>query len=235
MSTSHQYVIEEQRRAALIALLLLIPAPSIGAAMVTMIAPGKVGQGFMFASKVWTLALPVAWLILVDRQRIRWPRLRLEGMGLALLSGLVMGALIIGAYYLIARHWIDVEAARVQISRAGFGTVGAYLGISVYICTVNALLEEYVWRWFVFRKCEVLWGGKMAVVVAALFFTFHHIWPLLAYFDWRVALLANAGIFLGGAIWSWFYLRYRSIWPGYLSHLIADIAVLAVGWLILFG
>ena len=42
------------------------------------------------------------------------------------------------------------------------------------------------------------------------------------------------GVFLGGCAWSWLYLRYRSIWPGYISHIIADIAVFGVGWMILF-
>lgn len=219
----------------MIALLLLVPAPSIGAAMVTMIAPGSVGQGFLLASKVWTLALPLAWWVLVDRQRIRIPKLRVAGMGLALLSGLIISAAIVGAYLLFARHWIDVEAAKAQITKAGFGTKASYIGIAIYICTVNSLLEEYVWRWFVFRKCETLWGGKIAVIASAAFFMLHHIWPLMAYFDWRVMVLANVGIFMGGAIWSWFYLRYRSIWPGYISHLMGDIAVLAVGWVILFG
>jgi membrane protease YdiL (CAAX protease family) len=42
-------------------------------------------------------------------------------------------------------------------------------------------------------------------------------------------------VFTGGAIWSWLYVRYRSIWPGYLSHAIVDVAVFAVGWWIIFG
>ncbi len=219
----------------MIALLLLVPAPSIGAAMATMIAPGSVGQGILFASKVWTIVLPAAWWVLVDRQRICIPRPRLAGMGLALLSGLLITIAILGAYWLLARHWIDVDAAKAQVAAAGFGTKASYIGIAIYICTANSLLEEYVWRWFVFRKCETVWGGKIAVVMSAAFFMLHHIWPLIAYFDWRVMVLANVGIFIGGATWSWFYLKYRSIWPGYVSHLIGDIAVLGLGWVILFG
>jgi membrane protease YdiL (CAAX protease family) len=36
-------------------------------------------------------------------------------------------------------------------------------------------------------------------------------------------------------MWSWLYLRYRSVWPCYVSHAIVDIAVFVVGWLIIFG
>jgi membrane protease YdiL (CAAX protease family) len=41
-------------------------------------------------------------------------------------------------------------------------------------------------------------------------------------------------VFIGGCVWSWCFLRFRSIWPGYVSHVIVDVAVFAVGYLILF-
>ena len=36
-------------------------------------------------------------------------------------------------------------------------------------------------------------------------------------------------------VWSVCYLRYRSIWPGWVSHVAADVAGLAIGWRVLFG
>ena len=71
-------------------------------------------------------------------------------------------------------------------------------------------------------------------MVSALLFTLHHIVALRAQAGWDVTLLASLGVFLGGCAWSWLYLRYRSIWPGYVSHVLADVAVFAVGWVILF-
>ena len=44
----------------------------------------------------------------------------------------------------------------------------------------------------------------------------------------------TCGVFVGGAVWNWCYLRYRSIWPGYVSHAIVDAALLAIGWKLLF-
>ena len=29
-------------------------------------------------------------------------------------------------------------------------------------------------------------------------------------FDWTVTAIASLGIFIGGTVWSWLYLRYRS-------------------------
>ena len=44
-----------------------------------------------------------------------------------------------------------------------------------------------------------------------------------------------AGIFIGAGLWSGLYLRTRSVWPGYLSHAIVDVAVFAIGWRLIRG
>ena len=66
------------------------------------------------------------------------------------------------------------------------------------------------------------------------FFTIHHIVALQNYFDPLATAICSVGIFIGGAIWSWCYIRYRSIWPGYLSHAIVDVAVFSVGYVMVF-
>ena len=66
-------------------------------------------------------------------------------------------------------------------------------------------------------------------------FTAHHVIVLVAQFDWPIALLGSLGVFIGGATWSWLYLRYRSIWPGYVSHAIADAAIFIIGYRLIFG
>ena len=148
------------------------------------------------------------------------------GFGLGLLI-----AAVICAGYGIFGHWIDPETVRTSAEESGFGTPIRYVGLGFYFMFVNSILEEFVWRWFVFRRCETLFGGGGAVVASALFFTLHHVFVLAAQVDWRVTILGSVGVFTGGALSSWCYLRYRSVWPGYLSHAIVDLAILGVGWM----
>lgn len=71
-------------------------------------------------------------------------------------------------------------------------------------------------------------------MASALGFTLHHIVALQVYFAWHVTAIASLGLFVGGAIWAWLYLRYSSIWPAYLSHAIVDVAVFAIGYKLIF-
>lgn len=194
------------------------------------------GKAIFFAAKVWLVLLPLVWRLLVDREPLSWSPARHGGFGLAIASGVLIALVIFGAYALMMR-WGAIDASQVaeRAAKTGLNTVGVFLGGALYWITVNSLMEEYVWRWFVLRKCEVLWGGKTGLVVAALAFTAHHVIALAAQFNWGITLLGSLGVFIGGATWNWLYLRYRSIWPGYVSHAIVDLAIFLIGYRLIFG
>ncbi|MEX2215013.1 MAG: CPBP family intramembrane glutamic endopeptidase [Phycisphaeraceae bacterium] len=250
------------RTRACLALLLLVPAPSLGVYLMTFGGGGSLGQLFWGIGKFWLLGFPLAWFLLVERGRISIARPRREGMMLGVLSGLVIGAAMLAAFFLFAQNWIDAAVVRQRIEHAGFATPTKMLLLTIYTCLINALLEEYVWRWFVYRQCESVVGitgaasssddgpspliaagsapqlprqGLLSVLLAAFLFTLHHVIALAFYFDWRIVLLATTGVFTGGLVWSWFYLRYRNIWPGYISHVLADVAIFIMAWIIVFG
>jgi membrane protease YdiL (CAAX protease family) len=63
----------------------------------------------------------------------------------------------------------------------------------------------------------------------------HHTVALRIQFGWEITILGSLGVFLSGVVWSWCYLRYRSVWPGFVSHILADAAIFLVGWRLLFG
>jgi membrane protease YdiL (CAAX protease family) len=224
------------RTSAMLALLLIAPAPTIGVlgAMVVF-SQTPLGQGVYFGAKIWLLGLPLVWHLFVDRQRPSLSPARKGGFGMGALLGLAISAMIFAAYFVVGRGLIDPAELRSEAAENGIGTPARYLAFSAYLIFVNSVLEEYVYRWFVFRKCEVLMSAVPAVLVAAGIFTVHHVIALAAQVPLSITILGSAGVFIGGAIWSWMYLRYRSVWPGYLSHAIVDVAILVIGWHIIFG
>lgn len=233
------------RRAAL-ALLLLVPAPTLGVLFAMHWLPDTaLGQSIHVAAKVWLLALPLAWVLWVERGRLRVPRWSGRGMPAGLITGLATMGVIIGAWELIGRSLVDVAVMREKIADFGLDTVPKYLAFAVAWTFINALLEEYVWRWFVYERWfEVLKSAKGpakaiavpgAIALAGLGFVLHHTVAMSVYFDWQANALASLGIFIGSVTWSVIYLRYRNIYAGYASHIFADIGLFAVGYMVAFG
>ena len=93
-------------------------------------------------------------------------------------------------------------------------------GFGTFQTLVNSLIEEYVWRWFVYRHCARLWTHTLAVWISAGFFTLHHIILLVTYCDdWRLVVLGSIAVFIAGVLWARCARVYRSLLPSYLSHL----------------
>jgi membrane protease YdiL (CAAX protease family) len=72
------------------------------------------------------------------------------------------------------------------------------------------------------------------LLVTAAIFTAHHVLVLRAFFPWPFVLWGSAGVFVAGLVWTWLYARMGTVWPSYVSHMLADCALLWVGYSLLF-
>lgn len=223
------------RRRALIALLLVVPIPSLGVIMAMVVAPGPVGKTVFTAAKIWLLVFPAAWYLLVEKGRPSWSPPHRGGLVVGAASGAAVAGIIVVGAWLFGVQNMDLAPLRTEVQEMGLNTVLPYLAGAAGWTFVNSLMEEYVYRWFIFRQCEALMKGWAAVFASAAIFTAHHVIAVSQYLDPLLALLASAGIFAGGVIWSWLYMRYRSIWPCWISHVLSDVAVFGIGWWLLFG
>jgi membrane protease YdiL (CAAX protease family) len=227
---------QSETRLPAVALALIAPAPSLGVwAWMIAFPDTSTGKAIAIICKVWLLLFPLAWLLLIQRGRLSLSPPRRGGFGVAALLGLVISAVIFVVYFMLGERLIDADRVREIAEQNGIGSPLSYLAIVAYWVLVNSLLEEYAYRWFIFRQCEALMPSWLAVLGSAAVFTVHHVIALKVQFPWSATILASLGVFIGGAMWSWLYLRYRSVWPCYVSHAIVDIAVFVVGWLIIFG
>jgi membrane protease YdiL (CAAX protease family) len=223
------------RRRAAAALALLIPAPSLGVCASMVLWPGPFGLTLWTISKVWILVLPLAWVRFVERGELRLPGPPRAGLGVGVASGLLFAIVTLAAGILWLEPRLDPAPLREMARANAIASPAGYLRMALYIALINALLEEYVWRWFVYRRFESLLAPRAAVLASAAAFTLHHTVILSVHFSWEMALLGSAAVFAAGALWSWCYLRFRSIWPGYASHVIVDVAVLWLGWRLIRG
>ena len=227
-------MINMTKRSSLLGLLLLVPAPSIGVLVGMIIAPNLFGRAVFFVSKIWILLLPLFWHLFVDKQKPSLSRPTKGGFGIAGFLGVIMSLVILAVYLGFGRFLIEPQAIKEMAISVGLNDRRTYLAAAGYWILVNSVLEEYVWRWFVVEKCKSLLPANAAIGVSALCFTIHHIIAMGVYFNGLLVVIASVGIFIAATVWSACYNRYRSIWPGYLSHAIVDVAVFAIGYIIIF-
>ena len=221
---------------SIVALLLLVPAPTVGVlAGMYWFPNSKLGSTIFIASKIWLFLFPVVWLKLVDRKKFSISRPRKGGFLVGLITGLAITGFILLLYNTVGTTLIDKEFLIEKMTEIGLNSLPVYIGGSLYWILVNSVLEEYVWRWFCVEKAENVMHSVGAILFAAFFFTFHHIFAMHLYFSNLVVVVGSVGIFIGAALWSFMYIKYRSIWPGYLSHAIVDLCIFGIGASIIFG
>jgi len=170
------------------------------------------------AAKVTLMLVPVLWLLRVERRGPRIPRWSHRGMLAAHLTGVLI---------------FEVDAG-------GLNTPLLYLLGALYWCTINSMLEEYFWRWFIGERLrDVLPRGAAGDLASAFFsallFTAHHIVALAMLVDARTAAASSVGVFIGGFTWSLLYLRHRNIYACWVSHVYADLIIFYLGYRIVFG
>ncbi|MEM6855166.1 MAG: CPBP family intramembrane glutamic endopeptidase [Planctomycetota bacterium] len=229
---------------SLLALLLIAPIQLIGTTTAMVWFPdaawAKIAFGF---AKVMLMLAPLIWLIKVEKVKPRIPKWEKfpfgPGMLWAHVTGVLIFVIIAGAYYGFAKAWIDTGPMLEKVQQMGLDNIWLYLAGALYWCTINSLLEEYFWRWFIFSRLRDVLpattaGVAAAVVIAGLLFMAHHVVALKVYFDWNVTVLGSLGCFIGGVTWSILYLKTKNIYTAYVSHVYPDLIIFYIGWELIF-
>jgi membrane protease YdiL (CAAX protease family) len=191
--------------------------------------------------KVAQFAFPIVYLGLFEpgSLRLRWPSAR--GLALGVGFGLLVGAAMIVAYrYLLADWLIEMgtrEQVRAKVEEFGAGSPFGFAVLALFIAGIHSFLEEYYWRWFVFGRLRRLIPMGAAIVFSSLAFMAHHVVVLHVYLPGHflsAAVPFSLAVAVGGAVWAWLYDRTGSLVAPWVSHLLVDAAIMAVGYDLLF-
>ncbi len=158
----------------------------------------------------------------------------------SLIWGLLTGLAIAGAA-LALYHWVlqpsgwmagPTEQARAKLRETGLNSLPVFLVVALFYSLCHSGLEEYYWRWFVFRHLTLRWNLTMAVLVSSLGFMAHHVLVLARYFGWGSPLTYGLAlsVAVGGVIWSVLYRRFGTIAGPWLSHALVDAAIFAIAY-----
>ncbi len=198
--------------------------------------PAGVQQGTYTVGKCLQFLFPVVCVVLCRGQRpsLRWPGLRGVPIGLAfgLAILLAMAALYLG-WFRSSAALVGLEAqAMAKVRDLGLDRWWKYAATGLFYALVHSLLEEYYWRWFVFGQLRRYGSLGMAISVSSLGCMAHHVVLLVTFLGWQSPLtyLFSLAVAAGGAVWAWLYASSRSLVGPWLSHMLVDLAIFAIGY-----
>ena len=186
--------------------------------------------------KVLQFVFPLAYVILILGSRPRRALRPTSGLGTALLFGSVVMGVTLLLYHLWLSQAVVFEEAseqiRTKINDWGLTAGWQYLLLSLFYALVHSFLEEYYWRWFVFRQLRERISLGWSISISSLGFMAHHVVILVFYFKESLimAMLFCAAIAIGGAVWAWLYDRHKSLLGPWLSHALVDAAIFIIGY-----
>jgi membrane protease YdiL (CAAX protease family) len=199
-------------------------------------------QAIYGTGKVVQLLFPIAYLALTG-SAVGPRRPSFAGLSWGLAFGLFTAFLILGIYHSPLRDVFvtDNTAAMVRdkvADMAGGVTPGRFLLLAVFLSVLHSLLEEYYWRWFVFGRLRLVTPVVVAAILSSLAFMAHHVVILHVFLPgrfWSATVPLSLAIAVGGGVWAWLFHRTGSIYSPWLSHMMVDMAIMAVGYQMLFG
>lgn len=198
--------------------------------------------------KAIQFGLPVVWVWAVRRRLSSRPAGPLasrplddrpafaRSLGLGLLLGLAVGGAMLGLYHgwLAPSGFFDGpgEAVRAKIAGLQLGAAWKFVAVGAFYSFGHSALEEYYWRWFVYRQLRRRLSALPANAISSVGFMAHHILVLAVYFGWNspTTWLFSIGVAVGGALWAWLYESTRSLVGSWISHLLVDAAIFWIGY-----
>jgi len=199
-------------------------------------SPPGLQQTVYGIGKTLQFGFPVVWVVAVQRRGLGCKAPGRRG----LVEGFAFGLAVFAAALLVYHAWLkpagyfDEAAEQIEKKVVGFGVNGfwSYVALGAFYSLFHSFLEEYYWRWFVFGQLRRLVSLRAAILVSSVGFMAHHVLVLGVYFGWFsvATVLFSLAVAVGGAVWAWIYQRSDSLYTPWLSHLLVDAAIFAIGY-----
>ena len=233
---SEDTIISNQRNLALLGLILVAIAPSISVITGFAFKAGILAIFVFIFTKIWIFGLPAFWYLTIEKGEKSLSLPENGGWKVSTLLGVGMLIVIFIAYFSIGDKLLRADELTEILDGVGLTVAWKFALAIIFWVFINSVLEEYVFRWFITSKIEQLIGGVwIPIFLSAGIFTIHHTIALAFFIDPLGNFIASLGVFIGGAIFSWLYMTYRSIWVAWVAHAIADIAIFIIGWNMVMG
>lgn len=180
---------------------------------------------------VFFLLIPIA-LIKLQKEKVFDESFLLNGKNILNLSllGIIIYAIIMAAFFL-TKGVFDYSALVNSLSSDQNVSPKSFIWVAIYISFCNSLLEEFLFRFVSFIKLSEYTGKKFAYIFSSGMFALYHIAMVGGSFPVPLMLLALAGLFIGGLIFSYVDAKAKSIYNSWIIHMFADFAIMTIWYI----
>ena len=144
----------------------------------------------------------------------------------------VIPAVLLGFFLL--RNQLDLPAIRQGLMEKEQLTKQNCLFVFAYIALCNSFLEEAFFRGFLTESFRRAGLGKAGAAISALAFAVYHLGIVDSWLSLPMLLLCIGLLFLAALFLQWICDRYDSMKASWLVHGCANLAINAVGILLIF-
>ena len=155
-----------------------------------------------------------------------------QDIKLGIIFWFVFVAVLTLAFFLL-REQINSFAPLIEQKASSLFPLAWYLPLAAVFSVVHSLFEEWYWRGYVFGELQRSLTPLIAMIVAAVAFTAHHVIVLSQLFPGMLVLLFSGGIFAVALVWIWLYRRTGSLIASLVSHIAADATIFLIGFILI--
>jgi membrane protease YdiL (CAAX protease family) len=192
-------------------------------------------QIIYFVLKLFFIIWPLFVIAVIEKKKSLISGLFSKNKGKSIRVGLVWGILL----FLFIVIFIELTPLGTYINdHSGFirkrlvdtGFIKHFLVYGLILSVVHSLIEEYYWRWFVYRKLKRFFHNSNASFLSSLAYSAHHIVVLNIYFSFFGTIFFGILVFLAGIYWNYIYKKYESILASWIQHVFVDMAIIYIGY-----
>lgn len=151
----------------------------------------------------------------------------------SLISGAALSVSIFAVLYSVL-EFIRPFGATIGEALSVLGLTQNFLLYSALIIIFNSLLEELFWRYAIFGGLKQMLSLKWAMVISSLGFAGMHLMYYIGLFDSvPVIMLLTVVTFGFGMFWAWLYQKTKSIPYVWVNHMLVNIPLFYIEYLII--
>lgn len=153
---------------------------------------------------------------------------------IALAMGFGVFTLILGTYFIL-KPFLDFSAVTGELDSRMNINAGNFVVVALYIALCNSFLEEFFFRGFLFTRLKNCNSLPFAHITSSIIFSLYHVAIMVTWFDFWVFALCMLALVVGGIIFNLFTHWSESLYPSWLCHGCANLAINSIGMILFYG